>query len=55
MIKMKKTGKSMPINVEYQTIVTDDGEVVKGHLSHFANCPNADTFRKEKHASADKG
>jgi hypothetical protein len=43
-----KAGKRMPVNVELKTIVTEDGEVVRGYESHFATCPKADDFRKRK-------
>jgi len=48
-IKWQKTasrGSNMPVNPEYVIIVTDDGHVIKGRISHFATCPNADEHRK---------
>jgi hypothetical protein len=39
-------GKPMPVDTEYVTVVTDKGEVVKGRVSHFATCAQADRFRK---------
>lgn len=41
-------GKSMPCNAEKTTIVTEDGKTITGHISHFATCPQAATFRKKE-------
>ncbi len=30
------------------TIVTDTGEILKGRISHFATCPDADKWRKKQ-------
>ena len=30
------------------TVVLDNGEVVKGRISHFATCPDADKWRRRK-------
>jgi len=46
-IKTQK-GKSMPCNTEKITIVTEDGQVVTGRTSHFATCPQAGQWRKDK-------
>lgn len=43
-----KTGSRMPVNAELKTIVTENGEIVRGYESHFATCPKADSFRKKK-------
>lgn len=45
-IKMEATGRSMPVNLEWVTIVTERGAVVGGHTSHFATCPQAAEHRK---------
>ena len=47
-IEWQKTarGTAMPVDPWYVTIVTDKGQVVKGRISHFATCPNADQHRK---------
>lgn len=39
-------GKSMPVDLQRLTIITDDGRMIQGGLSHFATCPNADSHRK---------
>jgi hypothetical protein len=43
-----KGGKRMPCNAQRTVIITPAGETVSGHISHFATCPNADEFRREK-------
>jgi len=43
-----KTGKAMPVNKMQLTILTEQGDVVKGYESHFSTCPQADFFRKGK-------
>lgn len=43
-----KAGKNMPCDPELVKVVTEDGDVVTGRVSHFATCPNADDFRKPK-------
>jgi hypothetical protein len=39
-------GKRMPCDAARVTIVTEDGRVVSGHVSHFATCPRADEARR---------
>lgn len=46
-----KTGKPMPVNPECVSVVTEDGVVVRGHVSHFATCPDAARFRAGKKAT----
>jgi len=44
-----KTGKRIPVNAN--TVKGTDGmyyDSKKGHISHFATCPNADTWRRKK-------
>lgn len=41
-----ESGSVMPCDFKLLTVVTDAGTVVKGRISHFANCPNANEFRK---------
>lgn len=41
-----RNGRAIPVNAERTTIVTDSGDVVSGHVSHFATCPHAESFRK---------
>jgi hypothetical protein len=43
-----KGQKWEPCNVQRTVIITPVGETVSGHISHFATCPNADEFRREK-------
>lgn len=47
-IEWQKTarGSVMPVDPKYVVIVTDNGQVVKGRISHFATCPHADEHRK---------
>lgn len=40
------SGKSMPVNPAIVTIVTGRGEIVRGHIAHWATCPKADQFRE---------
>lgn len=49
-IKFIKTvkGKAMPVEVKQIWILTEDGELVKGYLPHWSNCPGANEHRKEK-------
>ena len=47
-VKME-SGKFNPVNAAPRfTIVTDDGRVETGRISHFANCPAAGSFRKKE-------
>lgn len=39
-------GKAMPVDIETITVVTVNGEVVKGHMPHWATCPAAQQFKK---------
>jgi len=44
-----KFGKDMPVNdEELSTIITDNGNVIKGRRPHFITCPNAHLFRRSK-------
>jgi len=47
-IVMKDSKKRMPLEARPLTIVTDDGEVVRGRESHFAHCPHAQSFRRDR-------
>lgn len=41
-------GKSMPVDAEKLiTVVTEKGEVVKGHIPHWVTCDKPEKFRKE--------
>jgi len=39
--------KPIPLDPKIYRVVTEDGVVVKGRISHFATCPNADKFRRK--------
>lgn len=41
-----KKQKWIPVDNKYLTVVTDEGTVVKGRVSHFSTCPNAAEHRK---------
>lgn len=45
-VKTKTRGSSMPVDPKYVVVVTNEGQIVKGRISHFATCPNADQHRK---------
>jgi len=40
-------GVNMPLDEKVITIITEDGIIAKGRISHFATCPNADLHRKK--------
>ena len=42
------SGKMMPCNPQKIAIVTEDGDVVVGRVSHFSTCQFADRHRKGK-------
>lgn len=43
-----KHGNWIPVDERRLTVVTDAGEVVNGRQSHFASCPQAEKWRKER-------
>lgn len=43
-----KGGKMMPCNAKRTVVITPQGETISGHESHFATCPQAEEFRREK-------
>ena len=47
-IKSAKSGKGIPVNTTRVQVVTPEGKVVGGFVSHFATCPQAGQHRKEK-------
>lgn len=47
-VTVERTHKSMPVNPEFVTVVTETGMVIQGHVSHFATCPQAAEHRKVK-------
>lgn len=46
-IKTEK-GKWMPVDPKEITLISIEGKIIKGYMPHWATCPNADYFRKEK-------
>jgi hypothetical protein len=42
-----KAGKHIPCDPEKVSVVTEDGDIIVGRVSHWATCPAADTFRKK--------
>lgn len=50
-----KQGKSMPVDAH----TVGDGDqvfdVTRGHISHFATCPQADDHRRERGSPSDPG
>ncbi len=48
------SGKWHPTDDVVHKIVTDDGAIVSGRRSHFATCPDADDWRKQREASGAK-
>lgn len=40
-----KAGRPNPCDPNIVAVVTDEGEVVRGRISHFATCPKAGEFR----------
>ncbi|NPV81912.1 MAG: hypothetical protein HPY52_16900 [Firmicutes bacterium] len=48
------SGKLMPVNCQYVTVVTDGGEVVRGRTPHWATCPFAESFRKTGEDESEK-
>lgn len=51
-LKTKK-GKWMPVDTDLITIITMEGETIKGYIPHWASCPNAEEFRKTKREKDD--
>jgi hypothetical protein len=41
-------GKMMPVDKNRVTVITPEGNLITGGLSHFATCPNAAQHRKPK-------
>ena len=44
-------GKNIPVDLRRLTITTAEGATVSGYESHYATCPQATHFRKEKEAN----
>jgi len=45
-IKSAKNQKWLPVNIKLESVVTEEGKIVKGYTPHWATCPNAQEFRK---------
>ena len=46
-----KSGKMMPADKAPTTIITQAGQVVQGHVAHWATCPTADQHRAPQSVS----
>ena len=44
-----KPAARAPVDPAMVSIITDEGKTVRGHISHFATCPNAAEFRRGGH------
>ena len=44
-IKMTPSGKAMPVNPSIVSIVTPDGQIVRGYVAHWTTCPKASDFK----------
>lgn len=42
-----KAGAMMPVDPALITIITEDGEMKKGFIPHWATCPHAEYFKKK--------
>lgn len=47
-IKSALNGKNIPCNPNKISVITPDGKLVWGHVTHFAECPQADQWSKKK-------
>lgn len=45
-----KSGKFTLVNADMKTVITPTGDVVKGHESHFASCPQSSEWRRNLEA-----
>jgi hypothetical protein len=41
-------GKNMPVDPAEITLVTAEGKIVKGFMPHWATCPQAQDFKRDK-------
>lgn len=46
-----ESGKQNPCDLAWVTMITVNGELVQGRLSHFATCPDANAWR-DRHREA---
>lgn len=46
-IWLKLNGRPHPCETKQLVIVTDRGDLARGHESHFATCPHAKDWRQE--------
>lgn len=44
-----KNGKKIPCDPKPLSLVSLAGEVIQGHMPHWATCPEADRFRRKGH------
>lgn len=40
------SGRLMPVDPKQKTIITEDGDIVKGYTPHWSTCRQANKFRK---------
>lgn len=45
-IRAKASGRPIPVDAKPLKVVTRDGEVIDGWVSHWATCPTADQHRR---------
>lgn len=43
-----RNGKSMPVDDKIVTIITQNGDVMKGWQSHFVSCPASEQYRRHR-------
>lgn len=46
-IKMK-SGKMMPVDPQQMTVITSEGQAVRGFIPHWSTCPNFKDFKKKQ-------
>jgi len=51
-IRNPQTRRAQICDVELQTVILESGEAVKGHVSHWATCPDADAWKAAKAGKA---
>ncbi len=43
-----RKGARVPVEPHFRTIITEDGDYIRGYEAHFAYCPQAARFRKSR-------
>lgn len=49
-----QANRSMPVETQRIQIVTDDGRIVTGRLTHFGRCPKSDQFRRGRERTSER-